>query len=88
MQSTINKIYYGEIHPCEGAPPSSDRYKDNLKTIDATANRLHELYPECKELLDTYTDALRTESQLESEADFARGFRLGVALIIDVFMTE
>ena len=34
------------------------------------------------------TDALRIEAQLESEADFARGFRLGVLIMLNVMTTE
>ena len=77
MNDILNKLYYGEINPSEMPPPATKRYNENLKTICSIENKLLELYPECKELLDDYTDALRIEAQLESEADFERGFRLG-----------
>ena len=47
-----------------------------------------EQFPKCKELLNEYSDALRIEAQLESEADFARGFRFGVLIMLDVITTE
>jgi hypothetical protein len=49
---------------------------------------LLEQFPKCKELLNEYTDALRIEAQLESEADFARGFRLGTLIMLEVMTTE
>ena len=88
MESTISKLYYGEISPCEKPAPATKRYNENRKTICSTENKLLELYPDCKELLNEYTDVLRIEAQLESEADFARGFRLGVLIAFEVMTTE
>ena len=45
---------------------------------------LLEQFPDCKELLDTYTDALHIEAQLECEADFERGFKLGAAIVSEL----
>ena len=88
MESTISKLYYGEISPCEKPAPATKRYNENRKTICSTENKLLELYPDCKELLNEYTDVLRIEAQLESEADFTRGFRLGVLIALEVMTTE
>ena len=43
-----------------------------------------DLFPDCKELLDRYTDALHIETQLECEADFERGFRLGAQFASEI----
>ena len=88
MESTISKLYYGEISPCEKPAPATKRYNENRKTICSTENKLLELYPDCKELLNEYTDVLRIEAQLESEADFTRGFRLGVLIALEVMTTK
>ena len=85
MNSIINKLYYGEICPCEKPAHATKRYTNNRRTICDTEEQLLEQFPECKELLDTYTDALHIEAQLECEADFERGFRLGAAIMISIF---
>jgi len=53
-----------------------------------TENKLIEQFPDCKELLDTYTDVLHIEAQLECEADFERGFRLGASLMAELLEIE
>ena len=88
MESIISKLYYGEISPCEKPAPNTERFRENRNTIRSTEEKLLEQFPKCKELLNAYTDALRIEAQLESEADFARGFRLGALLMLDVMTTE
>ncbi len=85
MKSRIEQLYYGEICPCEKPAPQTERCIANRKTICDTEEQLLEQFPNCKELLDIYTDALHIEAQLECEADFARGFRLGATLILDIF---
>ncbi|MBR5088338.1 MAG: hypothetical protein IK093_02815 [Ruminiclostridium sp.] len=82
MNNVINRLYYGEICPCEKPAPNTKRYTENRKLICSTEEQLLDLYPDCKELLDTYTDALHIEAQLECEADFERGFRLGAQIVL------
>ncbi|MBR5090649.1 MAG: hypothetical protein IK093_14560 [Ruminiclostridium sp.] len=84
MNNILNKLYYGEICPCEKPAPNTKRFADNREQICSTENKLLELFPKCKELLDTYTDALHIEAQLECEADFERGFRLGAAIMLNI----
>ena len=88
MESTISKLYYGEISPCEKPAPNAERFRENRNTICSTEEKLLEQFPKCKKLLNEYSDALRIEAQLESEADFARGFRLGVLIMLNVMTTE
>jgi len=84
MKSIIEKIYYGELHPCSEPAPPTETYIKNRKAICAIEEEILQKYPDCQEYLDRYKDALGAESQYESEADFARGFRLGVLLMFDV----
>ena len=84
MKSIIEQLYYGEICPCEKSAPATKRYIENRELICSTEEQLLEQFPTCNELLDTYTDALHIESQLECEADFERGFRLGASIILDI----
>ena len=80
MNNILSKLYYGEICPCEKPAPATKRYIENRELICSTENKLVEQFPDCKELLDTYTDVLHIEAQLECEADFERGFRLGALI--------
>ena len=84
MNSIINKLYYGEICPCEKPAPMTERCIENRKTICDTEEQLLEQFPDCKELLNTYTDALHIETQLECEADFERGFKLGAQITAEI----
>ena len=61
---------------------------DYRKTICSTEEQLLEQFPDCKELLNIYTDALHIEAQLECEADFERGFRLGAKILFELLDTE
>ena len=88
MTKIINKLYYGEICPSEKPAPNTTRCIENRELICSTENKLLELFPDCKELLNTYTDALHIEAQLECEADFERGFRLGAAILLAITDTE
>lgn len=85
MDGIISKLYYGEICPCEKPAPKTERYVETIKTISDTEEQILEQFPDCKELLNTYTDALHIETQLECEADFERGFRLGATMMISIF---
>ena len=80
MDTIISKLYYGELCPSEKPAPQTKRCIENRAIICETEAKLIEQFPKCKELLDTYSDALHVEAQLECEADFARGFRLGALL--------
>ena len=88
MKSIIEQLYYGEICPCEKPAPQTARCIENRKTICDTEEQLLKQFPTCKELLDTYTDALHIETQLECEADFERGFRLGAKILFELLDTE
>ena len=85
MESIISKLYYGEICPCEN---NTERFRENRNTICSTEEKLLEQFPKCKELLNEYTDALHIEAQLECEADFVRGFRLGILIALEIMTTE
>ena len=84
MSNIINKLYYGEIIPCEKPAPNTKRFAENREKICNTEEKLLEQFPDCSELLNEYTDALPIEAQLESEAAFERGFRLGAMIAVEL----
>ena len=61
MNSIISKLYYGEINPSEKPASNTKRCIENRELICSTEEQLLEQFPTCKELLDTYTDALHIE---------------------------
>ena len=85
MKSFIESLYYGEIIPCEKPAPNTKLFAENRELICSTENKLIEQFPDCKELLDTYTDALHIEAQFECEADFNRGIKLGAMFMYEIF---
>ncbi len=84
MNDILNKLYYGEINPSEMPPPATKRYIENRELICSIEEQLLDRFPDCKELLDTYTDALHIEAQLDCKADFERGFRLGALIAAEL----
>ncbi len=84
MKSVISQLYYGEICQCEKPAPNTKHFAENRDKICSTGKKLIELCPDCKELLNEYTDALRIEAQLECEADFTRGFKFGISLALEI----
>ena len=53
MNNIINKLYYGEIIPCEKPAPNTEKYIKTRETICSTEEQLLEQFPTCKKLLDT-----------------------------------
>ena len=45
-------------------------------------------YPDCKELLERYADAIHNTAACESLQDFERGFSLGTLIMLEVMTTE
>ena len=88
MKSMIESLYNGEICPCEKPAPNTARFRENRATICSTEEKLLEQFPKCKDLLNEYTNALCIEAQLESKADFVRGFRLGALIALEGMTTE
>ena len=84
MTNIINKLYYGEISPCSQPLPDTMRTKKNRESICSIEDQLIEQYPDCKELIESFKDSLRIESQIECEADFERGFKLGAAFMLGI----
>ncbi|MBO6230071.1 MAG: hypothetical protein J6O50_05845 [Ruminiclostridium sp.] len=63
MNNIINKLYYGEIIPCEKPAPNTKRFAENRELICSTEEQLHEQFPDCKELLDTNAGGIEGFSQ-------------------------
>ena len=58
MKSFIESLYYGEISPCSMPVPNTKRYIDAQKELGKYETELLTKYPDCKELLEQYADAI------------------------------
>ncbi len=50
MKSIIEKIYYGDLRPCEESAPPTERYIKNRKDICAVEDQLLKRCTDCEEL--------------------------------------
>ena len=88
MTSILEKLYYGEISPCSQPTPTTERY---LKAKDEVWQYEEEIlakYPDCKDLLGNYADALHITAAYEGLQDFEREFKLGALIMLNVMTSE
>lgn len=88
MKSILEKLYYGEISPCSLPTPTTERYFKAKDEVEKYATDILAKYPDCKELLENYADAIHITAACESLQDFERGFRLGALLMLNIITSE
>ena len=88
MTSILEKLYYGEISPCSEPTPTTERYLESKDEVERLGEEIIAKYPNCKELLESYADALHITAACEGLQDFERGFKLGARLMLDVMTIE
>ena len=82
--SIIKDIYYGEIDMQDSAC-ASEQYKTALKALIEADNALREaLTPEQVKLLDAAKERNNRLNDAANAEIFEQGFRLGVALILEI----
>ena len=84
MKSIIEQIYYGEISPCSLPTPTCEKYIKARDAVDHIRARILQKYPDCKDLLEEYTDAIHATASCEGLQDFTTGVRLGAELMIEI----
>lgn len=85
MKNFIESLYYGEISPCSMPVPNTKQYIDAQEELNKYETEFLTKYPDCKELLEQYADAIHITAACEGLQDFERGFRLGAAFMLDIF---
>ena len=88
MRSILEKLYYGEISPCSESTPTTERYLEAKNEVEHLGEEILAKYPDCKELLESYSDAIHITAACEGLQDFERGFSLGALIMLDVMSTE
>lgn len=84
MKSIIEEIYYGELSPCSLPTPTCEKYIKARDAVDHIRARILQKYPDCKDLLEEYTDAIHVTASCEGLQDFTTGVRLGAELMIEI----
>ena len=87
MTSILEKLYYGEISPCSQPTPVTERYLKAKEEVEQYEEALLAKYPECKELLESYTDAIHVTAACEGLQDFEEGFKLGAMIMLSITTT-
>ena len=84
MKSIIEQIYYGEISPCSLPTPTCEKYIKARDAVEHIRERILQKYPDCKNLLEEYTDAIYVNASCEGLQGFTTGVRLGAELMIEI----
>ena len=84
MTSILEKLYYGEISPCSQPNPATERYLKAKDEVEEYGSEILAKYPDCKELLESYADAIHVTAACEGLQDFEEGFRLGALIMHDI----
>lgn len=86
MSSFLESLYYGQLNPVEKVASNDPQYgqlsRQISESMDGWKKRLSEdEFRELEDLLDLYQQV----QGLEMAASFTDGFRLGAAMIIEVY---
>ena len=84
MKSILEKLYYGELSPCSQPTPITERYFNAKDEVEHLGEEILAKYPDCKELLESYADAIHITAACEGLRDFEEGFRLGAIFMIEI----
>ena len=84
MKSIIEEIYYGELSPCSLPAPTCEKYIKARDAVEHIRERILQKHPDCKDLLEEYSDAIHVTASCEGLQDFTTGFRIGAELMIEI----
>ena len=84
MTSILEKLYYGEISPCSQPTPTTERYLKAKEEVGQYEEEILAKYPDCKELLGNYFDAIHITAACEGLQDFEEGFKDGVTMMQEI----
>ena len=85
MESILEALYRGQLHPEEIIVPSHPEYRPLSRQIGAMTEKWRkELSDEMFRELEEYSDLCVSVNSLHVEAAFIHGFRLGANMMIEV----
>ena len=81
----LEKLYNGEIFPCETAVPDTEEYKEKLRQKNQIAEELKKALPADKtELLDRLTALYLSIAEDECKCTYAEGVQFGIDLMMEI----
>ena len=81
----LEKLYNGEISPCETAVPDTEEDGEKLRQKNQIAEELKKALPaDKKELLDQLTALCLSVAEDECKCTYAEGVRFGIDLMIEI----
>lgn len=80
----INELYESDVFRTERLSKSSKKYRKTFERLCELEEQLLEKWPECEEIFQQYQTAEMTLAELNYKYEFARGFRTGARLIMEV----
>lgn len=81
----LEKLYNGEISPCETAVTDTEEYREKLRQKNQIAEELKKALPADKtELLDRLTALCLSVAEDECKCTYAEGVRFGIDLMIEI----
>ncbi len=85
VKNILNRLYDGEIVPCEQIIPQSREYTETMEKIDAEMKKWEQKLskPDFVDLQDGLQSLPTQECALFNEASFIAGFKMAVQLILE-----
>ena len=84
MRKTLEKLYYGNIRPCERRMVPNSELRRAVDTINHCEDQIEEqLNDEGKKLLTKMSEAQQTADNIMALENFILGFRLGARIMLE-----
>lgn len=88
-KSILKQLYDGDIYPAEAIVPQEPDYRKLCCESERLAEKFRKgLLPEHKKQFEEITQLEERISNMQTFESFAYGFRLGTALMTDIFSTD
>ena len=84
MKNIIEGMYYGSVLPFGEQHIRTHGYADCVKKLFEAEAEVLNAFPECRELLNRYTDAQTELSSTAAYEQFLLGFRAGAKIMMEM----
>lgn len=78
----ILDLYYGRLQTLEESESCSSEYIRRVEELRNIEEEMLRHYPDCKDILDKYTDANATLNDIVAFENFERGYKFGARIIM------
>jgi hypothetical protein len=89
MKSILSDLYEGKLHPDETIMPTDPEYRQNNRAISKSLEVCKIKFSESDfKLLEEVLNLYGTSHAMLNSATFIEGFRVGVLMMIEVFIKK